>query len=1451
MFTIALIVWGSVSLWQLPVDATPDITNNQVQVVALAPTLGTQEIEQQITSPVEMALANIPRTVERRSLSRNGMAVFTIVFEDNVDIYWARTQVSERIAEAGENIPSDIANISLSPVTTGLGEIYHYVIHPAKGYEDKYSDMDLRTIQDWIVKRRLEGTKGVAEVSGWGGHVKQYEIALNPEKMSSLHVTLPEIYKALENNNENTGGSYMEHGAGYNVIRGLGLVKTLDDIRRIAIRDNGGVPLLIGDVATVGYGSAIRYGAVTRNGEGESVAGITLMLKGENFSEVIANVKEKMDDIQKSLPEGVVIEPFIDRTELVSRTTRTIATNLIEGGLIVIFVLVLLLGHWRAGLLVASVIPLSMLFAFGMMNLFGVSGNLMSLGAIDFGLIVDGSVIMVEAIVSALVGNRAITSGGSYGKSSFSGKFGNIVCTYGADIKPLNYFRNKFDNAVYNAASNIRTSAAFGEIIILIVYIPIFALTGIEGKMFRPMAQTVAFAILGAFILSLTYIPMMSSIVLRKNIDNRFAISDKIIAFVKSVYEPCLRYILRKKRVVILTSFALFAAAIFGFTQLGGEFLPTLEEGDLTAEISMAQGTSLSQVIETFGKAEKILKENFPEVRQAVTRIGSAEIPTDPMPVERGDMMIAMKPKKQWVTAHSRAEMSEKMEEALSVLPGVNVEITQPMQMRFNELITGIRQDVAIKIYGADLDILSEEANKVAALIKNVKGVGEPFVETVVGMLQIQVIYDRDKLVRYGLSVKEVNDILSAAFAGKKAGVVYEGEKRFDLVVRLEKDLRNDIESIRNLYIPLPNGSVHRSGDEIPLHQIATVEYRSAPAQISRDNASRRIYVGFNVRGRDVQSTVNEIEKILDAKLKLPAGYYYTYGGQFQNLLQAEKRLAIAVPVALLLIFFLLYITFHNMRNALLVFSAVPLSAIGGIVALLLRGMPFSISAGVGFIALFGVAVLNGIVLVAQFEKLKNNNDFCDNDSRTLNSEDELNARVIKGTLLRIRPVLMTALVASLGFLPMALSTGDGSEVQKPLASVVIGGLVTSTLLTLFVLPVLYILMQRKIKWRLGSLMCFLLCGVFTVAGAQTKSLQECIDIALRQSPQIVLAQIEASKSRAEAAAVFNPEKTSFSYSQDPLRPDWIDRKISISQTFAFPSVYVAQGIAYKKEKQASEITVEIARKEIVKEVSARYYAIMQKAEDAALLEKVNLLYDSIVAISQIRYGSGEISLSENLFSKAKKQDALLKMQTAQKELREEIFALKQILGTDSSIIPDKNEFYKIVDMRRSNDSESIFSNLWDKKFEAAKARAAVEKNKLLPDIFGTYSYTDARMSGFEAGISIPIFPGEQISRIKNANLTKKQIAIERSVALQQIQNALVKAETELLQAEQQCRYYMESGLNDIDTLQNAAFLSFRKGDTSPVDYIRSLQEILLLRQIAFNAILRYHNARIQIEYLK
>lgn len=1023
IFTIALVIWGGYSLSQLPFDSTPDITNNQVQVIAQAPSLGAQEIEQSITTPIEMALANIPDVTERRSISRSGLAVVTLVFKDNCDIYWARQQVSAQLKEAEEVLPKEKCSVSLAPVATGLGEIFHYTIRARKGYENKYSLTDLRTIQDWIVRRQLSGTEGVAEVSGWGGYVKQYEVAVSSERLNATGVTVSELFAALENNNENTGGGYIEKNSNSYFIRGLGLVESLDDIKHIPVKNVNGIPILVRDVADVEFGHATRYGAVTRNGEGEVVAGITIMLKGENFQQVIKNVKQRITQIQRSLPEGVMIEPFIDRTQLVDRVTGTITRNLIEGGLIVILILVLFLGNYRAGFVVASVIPLSMLFAFGMMRLFGVSGNLMSLGAIDFGIIVDGAVIIVEAVCLHITINKA--------------KYGGASLT-----------QAQMDEEVLYSASRIRKSAAFGEIIIMIVYIPLLTLTGIEGKMFRPMALTIFFAIFGAFLLSLTYVPMASALFLSKQSTHKRNISDRLLEKLHKIYIPVINKSLDNGKTIIATILVIFGISVFAFYKLGGEFIPTLDEGDFAAEISMAQGTSLSQMVESTTQAEKILKENFPEVKQVVTRIGSAEIPTDPMPIERADMLIALRPKNEWtsVSTKNKNDLMEKMEKALSIIPGLEAEMTQPIQMRNNELITGIRQDVAIKIYGSDINVLSASAKQVAGLIKNVEGVTEPFIEKVTGLPQIQVKYDRAQLARLGISIKEANNVLETAFAGKRAGFVFESDRRFDLVLRMKDDLRNDINNLERLSIPLP------AGGTTTLSQIASIEYENVPAQVTHEDGRRRIYVGFNVRGRDIKSTVNEIQSILERELKLPAGYYYTYGGEFKNLQEAANRLMIAIPLALLLIFILLYATLKNVREAIFVFTAVPLSAIGGIWALWLRDIPFSISAGVGFIALFGVSVLNGIVLVGQFNSLERE------------GMSNVRKRIVQGCIVRLRPVIMTALVASFGFFPMALSTSDGAEVQRPLATVVIGGLITATVLTLVILPVIYNMFSKRQK---------------------------------------------------------------------------------------------------------------------------------------------------------------------------------------------------------------------------------------------------------------------------------------------------------------------------------------------------------------------------------------------------
>ena len=1045
VLSIALMVWGIWSLIHLPFDSTPDITDNQVQVITQAPSLGAQEVEQYVTTPVEMALANIPRLQERRSISRSGLSVITLVFDDQADIYWARSQVSQVLTQIEKELPKN-TDTEMGPIATGLGEIYHYTVRAKEGYEHKYSLTQLRTLQDWIVRKQLSGTPGVAEVSGWGGYVKQYEVAVNTDQLNANNITVSEMFDALEKNNANTGGSYIEENANQYYIRGIGTVKSLEDIANITVKTVGGTPVKVSDVAKVQLGHATRFGAVTRNGEGEVVAGIAIMLKGENFQEVSHNVKERIQQIQKSLPEGVVIEPFIDRTNLVDRVEGTIARNLIEGGLIVIFVLVIFLGNWRAGLVVASVIPLSMLFAFGMMKTFGIDGNLMSLGAIDFGMIVDSAVIIVEAVVTHI-------NTGHFSQPEVRAAYLAKSQNGGQNIL-FALTQKQMDEEVHFSASRIRQSAAFGEIMIMIVYIPLMTLVGIEGKMFRPMALTVFFAILGAFILSLTYVPMVSSLLLSRKVHNRKTFSDKMIEKLQGWYRPVLDWVLARNKDVITAAIGLFCVSIVGFKFLGGEFIPSLEEGDFAVEMSMSQGTSLSQMVESCTKAEKLLKAQYPEIKQVVSRIGSAEIPTDPMPVERADIMIALKPKAEWTSAETTPELMEKMEETLKAIPGLEAEISQPIQMRNNELLTGIKQDVAIKIFGEDLDVLTSEAGQVKKLIERVPGVSGIFVEEVSGLPQIQVKYNHERMASYGVSVDEINQVLETTFAGAVAGALYEGDKKFDVVLRMDPSQRN-AESLQELSIPLSDGS------KIPLSQVADIIYEPAPAQVSHENGARRIYVGFNVKGRDVQSTVEDIQEILDEKLKLPEGYYYNYGGEFENLQSATQRLMVVIPIALVIILLLLYATVKNVRESLFVFSAIPLAAIGGVWALWFRGMPFSISAGVGFIALFGVAVLNGIVLIGQMNQMQRE-EKASLDKTSGNLSDVIHHRIIESCMVRLRPVLMTALVASMGFLPMALSQGDGAEVQRPLATVVIGGLITSTLLTLLVLPAIYKTFTKK-----------------------------------------------------------------------------------------------------------------------------------------------------------------------------------------------------------------------------------------------------------------------------------------------------------------------------------------------------------------------------------------------------
>ena len=1026
LFVLALIGWGTYSLTRLPIDAIPDITNNQVQIISLAPSLAVQEVESFITAPIEVAVANIPDIIELRSISRLGLSVITVVFKDKVDVYWARQQLGERLKEAEEVIPSGLAQISLAPISTGLGEIFQYRLAVEKGYEKEYNPMELRTIQDWVVRREMLGTPGVADINSYGGFVKQYEIAVNPERLRGMNLTLTDIFNALEKNNENTGSAYIDKNPTAYFIRGIGLVKSIEDIEKIFVKTtNTGIPVLIRDIATVQYGSAIRYGAFVVD-TAEAVGGVVMMLKGANGHEVIDNVETRIQSIQKSLPKEVRIEPYLNRSDLVGRAIGTVSRNLIEGALIVIFILVLLLGNVRAGLVVASVIPLSMLFAISVMNLLGVSGNLMSLGAIDFGLIVDGAIIIVESVVHRIFQSRQQYKTGT------------------------KLTQEQMDENVLDSSKQMMSSATFGQIIILIVYLPIMALVGIEGKMFRPMAQVVTFALIGAAILSLTYVPMASALFLSKTTEHKPNFSDRLMDWIRKAFNPVIGFSLRHKFLVSVSAISLFVFSLFLFSRLGGEFIPQLEEGDLASGVMTLQGGSLTNTVDKVIIANRILLENFPEVKHAVCKIGAGEIPTDPTPMETGDYIITLKDKDEWTSAKTREELVGKMEEKLVTLAGVKFEFQQPIQMRFNELMSGSKQDIAIKIFGDDLTILAEKATEVEKVIRTISGVVDINVEKVTGLAQIQVDYNRDRLAQYGLSVEDVNSVLRAAFAGSQAGVVFDEEKRFGLVVRLDKDYRKNLDDIKNLTVALPDGH------QIPFEQLADISTKSGPAQVSRENTRRRITIGFNVRNRDIQSVIKDVMAQVDTKIQLPTGYYVSYGGQFKNLEAAQKRLSIAVPVALLLIFVLLYFTFHSVKQSLLIFTAVPMSAIGGVFALWLRGMNFSISAGIGFIALFGVAVLNGIVLIAEFNRLEKE------------GITDITERVQKGLRNRLRSVILTGAAPALGFLPMVISTSAGAEVQKPLATVVIGGLITATLLTLIILPVFYIYFSsNKFKFRL------------------------------------------------------------------------------------------------------------------------------------------------------------------------------------------------------------------------------------------------------------------------------------------------------------------------------------------------------------------------------------------------
>ena len=1423
LMTAAIFGFGLFSLTQISIGAVPDITNNQVQVITTSGNLSTQDVEQFITYPVELEMANLPGVTEIRSISKFGLSVVTIVFEDKIGTYLPRQLIAEKIKAASEKIPEGFGTPEMGPITTGLGEIYQYTLETTPEFKEKYSPMELRTIQDWVVKRQLSGIPGVVEVNTWGGFLKQYEVALNPEKLKSMNITHAEILEAIEKNNSVAGGGYIEKSNESYFVRGEGMIKSLDDIENIVVKNVEGVPILIKNIADVNFGSANRFGAITGNGEGEKVLGQVMMLKDGDSNKVIEAVKERVAEIQKTLPEGVYINGFLERSELIGKTTFTIAENLILGVLIVIFVVILLLGSFRSGIVVASVIPLSLLFTISFMYIFDIDANLMSLGAIDFGIIIDGAVIIVEFIAFKITSSR------------------NELLELSKEES-----QERIDEITYKSSSKMMTSAVFGQLIILIVFIPILSLSGVEGKMFKPMAMTFSFALIGAMFLCFTYVPVISSLILKPEKVTKNNVSQKIMAFFYMLYKPVIHWALKHKKAVIAMSVGLLVFTGVLFSNMGGEFIPTLDEGDFVIQPVLKTGTTLTKTAEITTQIEQILLKNFPEVDQVVSRIGAAEVPTDPMSMEESDVIIKLKPKGEWVSADSKDELADKFKEKLAIIPGIDFEFTQPIEMRFNELITGVRSDVAVKIYGEDLAILASKADEIRTKILNVEGASDVIVEKIDGLPQMTVAYKRDKVARYGLNIKDLNDIVSMAFAGTTLGNVFEGERRFDLVVRLQADYRKNIDNLKNLYVDTP------SGYKIPLHEVAQIEYTKGPAKISRDDTKRRIVIGVNVRNRDMESVVKDIQTIVEADVKLPAGYTVSYGGQFQNLNSAKARLKLAVPVALFLIFILLHFAFNSIKDALMIFSAIPLSAVGGVLFLWLRDLPFSISAGVGFIALFGIAVLNGIVLIEHLKELKKQ------------GFDDVNERILKGTKERLRPVILTAAAAALGFLPMAISTNAGAEVQRPLATVVIGGLITATILTLVVLPVLYaifdtktIKIKRKNKTPKALLLLLLIVPIVSFSQTKSVSLDEAIEIAVKNNKQLNIKGLEIEKSSKLKKAAFDMDKTDVYYLKDRTNLG-VDGEpyetYGVSQTIEFPTVYFAKNKVGAISENLAGISFEIAKNDLTKNVSKAFYQLLYLNKKLEHLVYIDSLYTNFSKAAQRKFELGESNYLEMITSQSKYKQYNMQLNQLKNDIAIANENLSVLLQVEEKIEIVNTDLDKIPFME-SDVSNHLLNQYSSENNRLYKATKGLEMQQLLPDLHFNYFrsedlFANSSVNSFQAGVSIPLAFWGKSSKIAAKKIEydiAKETAFDVAYKLKSKKAVLLD---ELQKNDAQLSYFNESGKNMAKEILKTATSSYKNGEIDFFQYIQSIENANQLNIDYFSYLNAYNQTALEINYL-
>jgi len=1421
LFTLALIVGGIYSVKQVPVDAVPDITNNQVQIITQAPNLGTEDIEQFVTYPVEVAVANLPEVTEIRSISRFGLSVVTIVFSDDIDTYLPRQLVSEKLTEIKANIPEGFGTPFMGPISTGLGEIYQYTLEVAPEFKNKYDATELRTIQDWIIRRQMAMVPGVVEVNAFGGNAKQYEVSIDQNELNAIGLTINDVYEALENNNQNTGGAYIEKNHQANFIRGEGLARSLDDIKNIVVDNKGGIPITVKDIGTVQFGSATRYGALTKNGEGEAVGGMILMLKGASTDEVIKNVTNRVTEIQKSLPEGVTIKPFLDRSKLIANTTSTVKTNLVEGALIVIFILVFFLGNWRGGLIVASTIPLSLLFAFILMNAFDVWANLMSLGAIDFGIIVDGSVIIVESTVFMI-----------YQRMKKSGK---VTATD----------RNQI---TYKASSKMMNTAFFGQFIILIVFLPILALEGVEGKMFIPMALTFSFAMIGAMVLCLTYVPMVTSVFLKapKDVTKKYW-GDKVVNWLEDKYENILVKALTKGKIIVISSIALLAMSVFVFTKMGGEFIPQLDEGDLAFHAILKPGSSLSESIATTTKIERIVKDDFPEVIDIISRIGVADVPTDPMPMDIADVFVILKPESEWTRGISKDELISSMKAAVEQVPGVNFEFTQPIEMRFNELITGVREDIAVKLYGDDLTVLAEKADEIGRIVATVDGVADMKVEAISGQPQITINYNRNKLAQYGLQINELNKLIETAFAGGVAGTIFEGEKRFDLVVRLKEELRQDLSNVKSLFVTLP------SGTQIPLKEVASISYKPGPMQISRDNTNRRTYVGINVRGRDIKSLVEEIQQKIEAQVILPSGYYVRYGGAFENLERATGKLKTVVPLALGLIFVLIFMALKSFKQTIMIYMAIPLATIGGVFSLILRDMPFSISAGVGFIVLFGVAVLNGLVLISGFNELKEE------------GVTDINERIKQGTRRRIRPILLTALTDMLGFLPMALSTSSGAEVQQPLATVVIGGLLTSTLLTLFVIPVLYRWMEHMEEKKMEFIIpkkvvvtVVLLFGLGIAQAQQTVTMNEAVAMALEKYPSVEAANLSIAKEKALKGIAWDFGSTQLFTAAEEIgnnnSPDYTTFGIGQTGIDIF-------GIAPKSKLVNARIStaksqLELTNLQLKQQVKLLWVrAYVSKRLYKSYME-INSVYSRLNKALDLRFETELISklehslmANEGSLIQLKKDQANTNSKIALQELNSWILSDELLVLADTDLA-SFNTTSITTELKLSNHP---LQSYWDNQLTEAKAEKKVANAQFLPKIYGQYGFQkiggQSGFSSYQVGVQIPLIFMKTRAKAKAARINEQVIAKENKVKEVQLNSNYISLLNAFKQSESNWSYYKDKALPLAIEQRNGAVLMYKEGAMDYLSFLQNMKSAIELEAKTWQVLGEYMSHKIQLEY--